>query len=61
MLSEDGGVRMNYLDIGSLGSGKDIKALPFNKGIKSLEKLITVNQLSKMNNAEDNIPRKKSS
>jgi hypothetical protein len=60
MQGEDGGVRMNYLDIGSLGLGKHIKALPFNEGIKPLEKLITVNQLSKMNNAKDNIPRRKS-
>lgn len=61
MLGEDGGVRMSYLDIGSLGSGKDIKSLPFNQGIKPLEKLITVNQLSKINRGRDNIPRKKSS
>lgn len=60
MLAPNTSIRLSYKDIGSLGSQKDIKSLPFNQGIKALNDLILRNQAAKLKNSTDNPARRKS-
>lgn len=52
--------KLSYKDAGSLGSVKDLKSLPFNRGIQPLSSLIIKNQTAKLKNSPDNSARRKS-
>ncbi|KAF1803770.1 hypothetical protein FB192DRAFT_1369666 [Mucor lusitanicus] len=58
MYAADGSTRLSYKDVGSLGSVKDLKSLPFNSGTQPLSSLILKNQTKKLKNAVDNPARR---
>lgn len=60
MIASNTSIRLSYKVIGSLGSQKDIKSLPFNQGIKALNGLILRNQAAKLTNSTDNPATRKS-
>ncbi|KAG1110479.1 hypothetical protein G6F42_015321 [Rhizopus arrhizus] len=59
MIAPNTSIKLSYKDIGSLGSQKDIKSLPFNQGIKALNDLVLRNQAAKLKNSTDNPARRK--
>ncbi|CAO3643631.1 unnamed protein product [Mucor fragilis] len=59
MFAPDESTRLSYKDAGSLGSAKDLKSLPFNRGTQPLSSLIFKNQAAKLKNSPDNSARRK--
>ncbi|KAK4510351.1 uncharacterized protein ATC70_004781 [Mucor velutinosus] len=58
MLAPDESIKLSYKDVGSLGSVKDLKSLPFNRGTQPLNNLILKNQATKLKNSPDNSARR---